>query len=170
MDSRQQTTRFDSRKIFETMKQDPTLKGFFHVGLDGVIRSMSGDYTVLDARGLSAAELAGYVAMFPMTPEEKEKFRDVDGSNVTDHAELYHPAPGILRKKPTEEEHAEMRRIVDAERKEREDSGQGSSCCRMPDADGLSIEDRRAKVRREIEERNVQLEECNPTMSCCKQR
>ena len=34
------------------MKRDPTGRGFTHLGKDGVLRTISGNYEVLDARDL----------------------------------------------------------------------------------------------------------------------
>ncbi|EEY20298.1 conserved hypothetical protein [Verticillium alfalfae VaMs.102] len=128
---------------------------------------MSGSYTVLDARGLSAVQIANIIAHFPLTEEERDKYHGMDGSNITNHDELYHPRPGILPKKPTEAERDERRQIVEAYQKEREGSG-SSVTCRLPEADGVSTEDRLAQARTEIEERNALLEERDPTLTCCK--
>ncbi|CRK17113.1 hypothetical protein BN1708_011939 [Verticillium longisporum] len=167
MASQQRNKPDEPGPVSQTMKQDPTLQGFFHVGIDGVVRSMSGSYTVRDARGLSAVQIANIIAHFPLTEEERGRYHGVDGSNITGHDELYHPAPGILPKKPTEAERDERRRIVEAYEKEREESG-GSVTCRLPEADGMSAEDRLAQARTDIEERNALLEEKDPTLACCK--
>ncbi|KAM0322048.1 hypothetical protein ACHAQA_009791 [Verticillium albo-atrum] len=128
---------------------------------------MSGDYTILDARALNAAQIADFNSRIPLTPEQKGYYRDIDGSGVKSHKDLYHPAPGILQEKPTEEQKAETRRAIEARKAELEQQFPGGACClRRPEG---SIEDRRAEVQREIEERNALLEEENPTMPCCKQ-
>ncbi|RHZ65499.1 uncharacterized protein CDV56_106926 [Aspergillus thermomutatus] len=93
------------------MKRDSSGRGFTHLGKDGVLRTISGDYKVLDARGLNPEQIKN---ILDFMPEEVQKvdFRDVDGTKVTSHEALFHPAPGILPTKPDEKEAAERRKLV----------------------------------------------------------
>ncbi|KAF7586063.1 hypothetical protein BBP40_009629 [Aspergillus hancockii] len=93
------------------MKRDPSGKGFIHLGKDGVLRTISGDYEVVDARGLNPEEIKNFLDVVPSELVPKEDFSDVDGRKVNSQA-LFHPAPGILPKKPTEEEAAERRKLI----------------------------------------------------------
>ncbi|GFF33347.1 hypothetical protein IFM46972_03861 [Aspergillus udagawae] len=96
------------------MKRDPTGRGCTHLGKDGVLRTLSGDYEVLDARGLNPEEIKQILDTMPPQMArmvQKEDFRDVDGTKVTEEA-LFHPAPGILPAKLSEEEAAERRKLV----------------------------------------------------------
>ncbi|GIK05176.1 hypothetical protein Aspvir_009279 [Aspergillus viridinutans] len=94
------------------MKRDPSGKGITHLGKDGVLRTLSADYEVLDARGLNPEQIQNALALFHPGVIQKKDFRDVDGTKVTSQEELFHPAPGILPTKPSEEEAAERRRLV----------------------------------------------------------
>ncbi|GFF35775.1 hypothetical protein IFM61606_06483 [Aspergillus udagawae] len=78
------------------MKRDPSGRGITHLGKDGVLRTLSADYEVLDARGLNPEQIKNALACLPPGPIKKEDFRDVDGTKVTSREELFHPAPGIL--------------------------------------------------------------------------
>ncbi|KAF9892980.1 hypothetical protein FE257_000572 [Aspergillus nanangensis] len=78
------------------MKRDPSGGGFTHLGKDGVLRTVSGDREVVDARGLTPAEIEFFLKVVPLEPGQKEDFQGVDGMKVTDHDALFHPAPGIL--------------------------------------------------------------------------
>jgi hypothetical protein len=82
------------------MKRDPTGAVFIHLGKDGVLRTISGNYEVLDARGLTPEQVKGFVDAMPVTLVQKEEFDGVDGTNVIVQEELFHPPPGILPKNP----------------------------------------------------------------------
>jgi hypothetical protein len=94
------------------MKRDPSGKGFTHLGKDGVLRTLSANDEVVDARGLAPEQIQSILDTFPSELVQKEDFRGVDGTKVTSHEGLFHPAPGILPTKPSEEEAAERRRMV----------------------------------------------------------
>lgn len=94
------------------MKRDPSGKGFTHLGKDGVLRTMSGNNEVLDARGLDPEQIKNFLDMVPLDPGQKEDFGDVDGTKVTSHEALFHPPPGILPEKLEEDEAAERRKLV----------------------------------------------------------
>ncbi|KAK5740914.1 hypothetical protein LTR17_004268 [Elasticomyces elasticus] len=87
--------------------------GFVHFGDDGIARSYRGDGTVLDARALSNGQLADMMDTTPShqyTPGEMEHLRElwqnVDGHDVKDRSQLFHPAD-YLRPAPDTEEHVQ---------------------------------------------------------------
>ena len=47
------------------MERDPTGGGFTHLGKDGVLRTISGNYEVLDARGLSPEQINAFLDVMP---------------------------------------------------------------------------------------------------------
>ncbi|GFG13787.1 hypothetical protein IFM5058_06623 [Aspergillus udagawae] len=84
------------------MKRDPSGKGFTHLGKDGVLRTISGDYEVVDARGLDPEQIKNILDVMPFDQAQKEDFYGVDGTKVTSQEALFHPAPGILPTRPSE--------------------------------------------------------------------
>lgn len=89
-------------EYLKQIKRDPSGRGFTHLGKDGVLRTISGDNEVLDARGLDPEQIKSFLAWMPDELLKKEEFDHVDGTKVTSHEALFHPAPGILPKKPEE--------------------------------------------------------------------
>ncbi|OQE18677.1 hypothetical protein PENSTE_c017G02578 [Penicillium steckii] len=78
------------------MKRDPSGKGYIHLGSDGVLRTISGNDEVLDARGLDPEQIENILKVMPAGSSQREDFRDVDGTKVTSHEALFHPAAGVL--------------------------------------------------------------------------
>ncbi|KAK3648695.1 hypothetical protein LTR56_000968 [Elasticomyces elasticus] len=98
--------------VVRSMEQDGD--GFVHFGDDGIARSYRGDGTVLDARALSNGQLADMMdTTHPdqYTEEEMEHLRElwqnVDGHDVKDESQLFHPA-AYLRPPPDTEEQIEQ--------------------------------------------------------------
>jgi hypothetical protein len=85
------------------MKRDPSGKGFTHLGKDGVLRTISGNNEVLDARGLDPEQIENFLNFYPAGEIQKEDWHGVDGTKVTSYEALFHPAPGILLPKREEE-------------------------------------------------------------------
>ncbi|KAE8310025.1 hypothetical protein BDV41DRAFT_579995 [Aspergillus transmontanensis] len=100
------------------MKRDPSGGGFVHLGKDGVIRTISGSYEVVDARRLTPEQIKDILDVMPPTVVRKEDFHGVDGTKATGHDALFHPAPGVLPERPTEEEATERRKLVQQARAE----------------------------------------------------
>ncbi|KAJ5392437.1 hypothetical protein N7509_007927 [Penicillium cosmopolitanum] len=92
------------------MKRDASGGGFTHLGKDGVLRTISGNYEVLDARGLSPEQINGFLDVMPAELARREDFRDVDGTKVTTQEGLFNPAPGILPSKPGDNEQEDRAR------------------------------------------------------------
>ncbi|KAB8230870.1 uncharacterized protein BDW43DRAFT_284178 [Aspergillus alliaceus] len=98
------------------LKRDPTGKGFLHLGKDGVLRTASSEYEVVDARGLTPEQIKTLLDILPFEEDQRRELQDVDGSLVTSHEALFHPAPGILPDKPTEEEAVQRRKLIEQQR------------------------------------------------------
>ncbi|KAE8356846.1 hypothetical protein BDV28DRAFT_144760 [Aspergillus coremiiformis] len=94
------------------MKRDPSGRGFTHLGRDGVLRTISGDYEVVDARGLTPDQIQFFLDVMPIEGD-RGAFRGVDGTTVTSHEGLFHPAPGIVPQKPDADEEMERRRVIE---------------------------------------------------------
>lgn len=108
------------------MKRDPSGGGFTHLGKDGVLRTISGNYEVLDARGLTPEQIQKFLSVVPLESGQEADFRDVDGTKVTSEEALFQPAPGILPKKPGEQEAGERRKLVEeAQLAYKQDQGKG---------------------------------------------
>jgi hypothetical protein len=100
------------------MKRDPSGKGFSHLGKDGVFRTISGNYEILDARGLNPEQIKQFLALIPPghpghRASMEEDFRGVDGTRVTSYEALFGPAPGILPENPREKESERQRQLVE---------------------------------------------------------
>ncbi|KAK5708186.1 hypothetical protein LTR97_000726 [Elasticomyces elasticus] len=98
--------------VVRSLEQDGD--GFVHFGDDGIARSYRGDGTVLDARALSNGQLAEMMDTTPAdqyTPGEMEHLRElwqnVDGHDVKDKSQLFHPA-AHLRPAPITEEQVQQ--------------------------------------------------------------
>ncbi|KAB8211967.1 hypothetical protein BDV34DRAFT_184497 [Aspergillus parasiticus] len=100
------------------MKRDPSGGGIVHLGKDGVVRTISGSYEVVDARRLTPEQIKDILDVMPPTVVRKEDFHGVDGTNVAGHDASFHPAPGVLPERPTEEEATERRKLVQQARAE----------------------------------------------------
>lgn len=104
------------------MKRDPSGRGISHLGKDGVFRTMSKDYDVIDAKGLTPDEIKQFLAILPdevLNTDEAKELANVDGSKVTSYQGLFEPEEGILPKKPSEEEKRQRRDAIEKQRVER---------------------------------------------------
>ncbi|KAK4899725.1 hypothetical protein LTR27_002991 [Elasticomyces elasticus] len=98
--------------VVRSLEQDGD--GYVHFGDDGIARSYRGNGTVLDARALSNGQLADMMDTTPAeqyTPGEMEHLRElwqnVDGHDVKDKSQLFHPA-AHLRPAPITEEQVQQ--------------------------------------------------------------
>jgi hypothetical protein len=111
------------------MKQEPQRNCFIMLGADGVFRVYYSVYhplalQVIDAVRLSPALIQEYLRRFahPSYPDRADKFRGVDGRNVSDE-DLFDPPEEIRPKRPSDEFIIEHLRKVEERarlRKERE--------------------------------------------------
>lgn len=89
------------------MKRDPSRHSFTHLGKDGVLRVVTPDNEVLDARPLNPTEITALLDSIPAFMPDAGDFQGVDGTKVTSREQLFFPAPGILPKKPETEQEIE---------------------------------------------------------------
>lgn len=100
------------------IKRDPDGHGISALGHDGVLRTFDAERNVLDAIGLSPAQVGEYYKGLPMP----ERFLTADGRNVS-VMDMFHPNPEDIPRKPTEEERAKTRAYNEELR------NSGVSCC-----------------------------------------
>ncbi|KAG9252789.1 uncharacterized protein F5Z01DRAFT_637954 [Emericellopsis atlantica] len=107
----------DDMSVIDVMKSlvlDP--KGIVFLGDDGVLRSIDGERkTVIDARGLSPAQIKEYFE--PFQSEAGWGIKATDGRGVS-RKYMFHPAEGLLPPKVTPEERAETLRYNEQLRRE----------------------------------------------------
>lgn len=90
------------------MRRDPN--GCTHLGKDGVLRTLSAEYQVVDARALNPAQIKQVLDALPSFMD-KEGFDGADGTKLPEE-QWYNPADGILPKKPTDEEREARKRAI----------------------------------------------------------
>ncbi|KAK0384515.1 hypothetical protein NLU13_8601 [Sarocladium strictum] len=121
------------RQRFHPVEQTRMLQvrgGISHLGKDGVFRTMSKDYNVIDAKGLTPDEIQQFLAILPYevrNTDEAKELANVYGSKVTSYQGLFEPEEGILPKKPSEEEKRQRREALEKQR-ESADRDASSSC------------------------------------------
>ncbi|MAD87975.1 MAG: hypothetical protein CL912_33860 [Deltaproteobacteria bacterium] len=78
-----------ARAAMSSLKRDPM--GLYKLGSDGVLRSFDGPYkhNVIDAIGLSPTQIKELLDSGQWSQETEDKFRGVDGRNVTDPKALF---------------------------------------------------------------------------------
>ncbi|SPQ20027.1 5f4ccfaa-9c53-41fb-b043-8d5b9a86b7f8 [Thermothielavioides terrestris] len=89
--------------IRRSMKRDPDGQGISGLGYDGVLRTFDAERNVLDAVGLSPAQIREYYDGLPLP----ERLRTADGRNVS-RWDMFHPDAENVPKKFTEEEKARI--------------------------------------------------------------
>ncbi|KAH8904306.1 hypothetical protein BR93DRAFT_970849 [Coniochaeta sp. PMI_546] len=130
-------------EALKSLKRDPDGKSFVAIGQDGVARSLDRDYNILDAKGLSPRQLKQFLDNGPYNPEAEKQWRGVDGRKITSEEGLFRPDPSILPKKPTPEEKATRRKLIEEEHKRIAEEG-GPRCFPGPMSDhnlGIEAED-----------------------------
>lgn len=63
------------------LKRDRTGGGLLHLGKDGVIRSLSAEYRVVEAKGLRPEQIEQLIKAVPRS-ENLEDFQGIDGTRV----------------------------------------------------------------------------------------
>ncbi|KAK6446268.1 hypothetical protein ACSS6W_005793 [Trichoderma asperelloides] len=94
--------------FFRDMQRDPN-GGFTHLGRDGVLRTLSAEYQVIDARALNPEQIKQALDFLPTFTDKG--FDDVDGTKVPEE-QWYNPADGILPQKPTDEEREARQKAI----------------------------------------------------------
>ncbi|KAI0596113.1 hypothetical protein F4775DRAFT_565614 [Biscogniauxia sp. FL1348] len=114
-------------KVHQILNRDPNGRSFTFLGKDGVLRVIhSREYHVIDASGLAPIQIKEYLDTFLWSQEKEETFRGVDGTKVP-REELFNPPSGILPKKPTEEERAGRRKIIEEHKRSGVKGSEGRS-------------------------------------------
>ncbi|KAL6901161.1 hypothetical protein GGI43DRAFT_404168 [Trichoderma evansii] len=91
------------------MRRDPN-GGMTHLGRDGVLRTLSVEYQVVDAKALNPEQIKRLLDVLPSFMDQ-EGFDGVDGTKLAKE-QWYNPADGILPKKPTDEEREARRKEI----------------------------------------------------------
>ena len=89
------------RDILGSMKKDERW-GISGLGFDGVLRTFDKERNVVDAVGLSPAQIREYHEGIPMN----KRFLTADGRNIS-REKWFHPDAENVPRKPTEQEYAE---------------------------------------------------------------
>lgn len=92
------------------MRRDPSRKGFMHLGKDGVLRTLSAEYEVIDAKGLNPEQIKQMMDSLS-NPADKGEFDGVDGTTLPKE-QWYDPAAGILPERKTDAEQAVLRKAI----------------------------------------------------------
>ncbi|KAK5130447.1 hypothetical protein LTR08_002011 [Meristemomyces frigidus] len=111
--------------VRRSMKRDPSGKGIGGLGRDGVWRNFDSNRQVVDARGLSPAQIKQWLDRTPFEQAVEDAMRGVDGRTVPEE-EMFHPDPSLLPVERPAEEKAESRRVIEQQKreyKERESAG-----------------------------------------------
>ncbi|KAI1498858.1 hypothetical protein F5X99DRAFT_392001 [Biscogniauxia marginata] len=111
------TTPLSARQVLRSLERDPTGKGFSALGVDGVLRTFSADYTIVDARGLTPAQIKEMLDSRPWSKDAEDAYRGADGTKVSQEG-LFNPPPEILPKKPSAEEKARLRREIEEQQRQ----------------------------------------------------
>jgi hypothetical protein len=122
------------------LKQVP--EGCLKMGDDGVMRSFGGppERIVIDAVGLSPAQIKHMLDLFPWSQEQEDLFRGVDGRKV-DYEALYNPPDSyrppkwtaeelVVVRKEMEEKNKKLREQIEKERAEGVDVDAKYACTR----------------------------------------
>jgi hypothetical protein len=104
------------------LKHDVTLGGIQSLGRDGVMRSFTADRRVVDAVGLTPAQLALWMNRWPegSFPRESQLEEGADGTKVP-REQWFNPPEGILPSPMS----AEARERVEKKRKEKDQKDPG---------------------------------------------
>src|SRR5690242_1194496 len=81
--------------LLANLKQDLSLTGIISLGTDGVLRSLTWDRRVVDAVGLSPAQITSFLRRVPGELGDPKPFARADGTKVS-HEQWFNPGPGLL--------------------------------------------------------------------------
>jgi hypothetical protein len=120
-------------QVLRSLKLD--MEGIFHLGNDGVLRSLTADRAVIDAIPLPPNLIKAFLDRNPFDQELEDLYRGVDGTTVP-RDQWFHPDPSLLDEPLTEEERVEEERqmAIDKEliRKAKEGSGKEERSACVP--------------------------------------
>jgi hypothetical protein len=100
--------------IIGALKREPNGRSFHCLGADGVMRVWHfDDWVVIDAVGLSSAQIKEYLERRPFDQATEDKFRGVDGRGVSKE-NMFSPREEIIPERPPQW-------LVDKHRREHEE-------------------------------------------------
>lgn len=106
--------------LLSNLKQDLSLTGVISLGTDGVLRSLTWDRRVVDAVGLSPAQITSFLRRIPGELGDPKPFAGADGTKVS-HEQWFNPDPGLLPPPLSEEKREKtMRRLEENPEKYRD--------------------------------------------------
>jgi hypothetical protein len=114
--------------ITNALKHDPTLNGIWHLGKDGVLRSLTADREVVDAAALRPELIKAFIDRFPYNAQNEVNYRGVDGTkvpreqwfHVEDKSSLPPPyTPSEERRNISPEQLEKERQVLEEKRKNR---------------------------------------------------
>jgi len=119
---RSDPTQEELTALLNSLKHDPTLMGILSLGRDGVMRSLTADRRVVDAVGLTPAQITAFVGRVPPgSRAEYEVYDGADGTKVP-REQWFAPDRALL----PEPMKAEDRERIERTMQEREERGEGS--------------------------------------------
>jgi hypothetical protein len=107
--------------LLSSLKHDITLMGVFSLGRDGVMRSLTADRRVVDAIGLTPAQVAVFLGRLPAASRAASDVAEgADGTKVP-REQWFHPDKDLLPAPMSQE----VREKSEQERREREERDPG---------------------------------------------
>jgi hypothetical protein len=103
--------------VLNSLKRDPTGKGFSALCRDGAWRNFDRNRQVVDARGLSPAQIKDWLDRGPFDKSTETTFRGVDGRIVSQH-DLFQPDESVLPKEKSAEQISKTRELIEKQQKE----------------------------------------------------
>jgi hypothetical protein len=89
--------------VLGRLKTEPNGRCFRSLGTDGVIRVWHfDDWEVIDAAGLSPAQIKEWLERRPFDQAKEDKFRGVDGRGVSKE-DMFNPPQEIIPERPPQE-------------------------------------------------------------------
>ena len=89
--------------IIQRLETEPNGRCFHALGADGVVRVWHFDaWEVIDAVGLSPAQIKEWLDRRPFDPAVEDVFRGVDGRDVSSEV-MFHPPSDIVPERPSKD-------------------------------------------------------------------
>lgn len=107
----------DLSTILKSLKRDPSGKGYSTLCRDGAWRNFDTNRQVVDARGLSPAQIKDWLDRGPFDKLTEETFRGVDGRTLSQH-DLFHPKQSILPEERSAEQILETKQLIQQQKKD----------------------------------------------------
>ncbi|KAF2490600.1 hypothetical protein BU16DRAFT_585790 [Lophium mytilinum] len=124
-------------KKLRTLRHSPSLMGIWHLGHDGIMRSLSADREVTDAIPFPPRLIKAMKDRFPFDQKSEDSFRGVDGTKVPevqwwkpDKSELPPPLPEEEKEKARKriEEQGGLQAMWERMEQARKERDKGEGC------------------------------------------